>query len=286
MVKMFSRLFLSAFLVLPLLMHTITTDGQQFTPEALDAAQDLVNQQQNRHFRDIPTIEEDVPFILCATCKRLVRQLINTAATSKKTRPSELDYVEWMKNLCDPLEDEGFWITHLDIFEDKQARKLDIKRMSGPGHCEEECKTIGLACKTVIDAADSEIAEALYLNRSGRNSPESICQLSTIRSLKGSCGTTYPHLPSSRSFPGQDFRPKTKADFEREQKMAEKLLYGDTNAQHTEGKTSSGGIDANGPKDKDGAIYLNDAGKPLEIGEDGRPIGDVAAKLEQRADEL
>jgi len=211
-----------------------------------------------RHYTDIHPVESDVPFIFCSVCKRAVRQLISQTNKKKKKQAmmSELDYLDGMKNLCDPLEDEGFWITELDIVE-TEDQALDVKRMNSPGHCEEECKTIALACQRVFDSADSEIAEILYLNKSTTATPESICAIPELRSNKGACGTTIPKVPSSRPNRGSNFRPKTKADFEREQRAAEQLLYGGSSSPDAdlgdEGEKNAGELRPKSKNDDSGS---------------------------------
>lgn len=177
----------------------------------------------HRAYRDIEAQEELVPFLFCDVCKRVVRQLTlmqqHVSPGQKKTETRLLDF---MTNLCDPLEDEGFWITHLDVVN--LPDKIGIKRMSGPGWCEEDCKTVALTCKTVIDTGDAEIAEALYLNKSD-TTPQSICSAAPFDKVKGGCGQPYP--PMVKEAVVYDFKHKTKEDFEREQYLAEKALSGD-----------------------------------------------------------
>jgi hypothetical protein len=190
---------------------------------ALAAGEDPLSIPPVRNYRDIRIEKDDIPFITCAVCKRLVRQLASQAQARRKSKIHESDYVDMMKNVCDPLEEEGFWIMSLDVVE--YPDKLDLKRMNVPGHCEEDCKTVATACQEIVDNADVEIAEALYLNRTN-TTPESICTSFQLRTMPGGCGSKYPVLPRSRSKNGNVFRPKTKADFAREQKAAEMLLKG------------------------------------------------------------
>ena len=219
-----------------------------------------------RHYRDIHPVEGDVPYITCNTCKRLVRQ-VQTQIRDKKKKPTELDYLDAFKNLCDPLEEEGFWLTHLDLLP--LEGKLSIKRMNGPGHCEEDCKTIAASCQAVLDIGDSEIAELLFLSKPG-TSPESICSSSVFKSLRGSCAAGELTLSSNWFDRGSNFRHKTPKDFEREQKAAEALLNGGA-----EPKTEKGFSGFEGSSSKDGMVDFGNAGVMLDDGTDLGPLNQM-----------
>jgi hypothetical protein len=220
-----------------------------------------------RHYQDIKPVESDVPFITCSMCKRMVRQLITQVKEPKqgKKKATELDYLDYMKNLCDPLEDEGFWLTHLDVLP--ANGKLIVKRMNVPGHCQEDCKTVALACQTVVNAADSEMAEMLFLDKSG-TSPETICASKIFKSLKGNCANGEPTLPPDWFDKGSAFRHKTKKDFDREQKAAEKLLGIGEDEETTKPKEGIKGMDVNTLKDGMDDVETNVA--VLESGADGQ----------------
>ena len=192
---------------------------------AVDAAveeedwMDLRNNPPMRHYQDIHPVKEDAPFVGCAMCKRLLRQLVSQVKAKKRGSVSELDYLDGMGNLCDPLEDEGFWLTHLDIV--KEGSELAVKRKSGPGHCEEDCKTAAFACQEVLNRGESEFAEKLYVNKT---SIEDICSMKDLGDYACRPKRETKKLPANWVDQGSEFRPKTPKDFAREQKIAEKLL--------------------------------------------------------------
>lgn len=72
----------------------------------------------------------------------------------------EIDLLEKIELLTNPLKDEGEWITHLDLVE--SGDKLLVKEQDGPGTCGTECKTIQKAAVDIIEDLDTDIAEKLW----------------------------------------------------------------------------------------------------------------------------
>ena len=48
------------------------------------------------------------------------------------------------ETICDPMEDEGEWLTYLDVVSEKRKAKLVNKNELG--ECNRECMTLADAC--------------------------------------------------------------------------------------------------------------------------------------------
>jgi len=164
-----------------------------------------------RYTRDIPAVEEDIPHVQCETCLELVKEVQKRIAERKsklkKKKVTELEILEMLETICDPLQGDGEWLTFLDIVE--KDDKLTIENKGQQGYCEEECKTIMQACDNVVKEADSGIAELLYSNKPGVE--QKICG-SLIKGLKGACGQPFPPIRPNRVVGGDNFRPKSDLD--------------------------------------------------------------------------
>ena len=75
----------------------------------------------------------------------------------------EFDLLEIIEKLANPLKPEGEWISHLDIVE--KGDKLILKEMPEEGKCGTECKTIQKAAESILESADTDMAEKLWLVR-------------------------------------------------------------------------------------------------------------------------
>ncbi len=72
----------------------------------------------------------------------------------------ELDLLEKIEKMTDPLKVEGEWLTKIDLVE--QGSKLTLKEMEDAGKCGTECKTIQSAAEGIIESADTDMAEKLW----------------------------------------------------------------------------------------------------------------------------
>ena len=72
----------------------------------------------------------------------------------------EIDLLEKIEKLTNPLKDEGEWITFLDLVE--SGDKLLVKEQDGPGKCGTECKTIQKAAVDIVEDIDTDMAEKLW----------------------------------------------------------------------------------------------------------------------------
>ena len=76
------------------------------------------------------------------------------------TQVKELDLLELIEKIANPLKHQGEWISYLDIVE--SGDKLVLKEMKEEGKCGSECKTIQKAAESILESADTDIAEKLW----------------------------------------------------------------------------------------------------------------------------
>ena len=72
----------------------------------------------------------------------------------------EIDLIEKIEKMTNPIKDEGEWLTKLDLVE--QGSKLTLKEMPDVGKCGTECKTIQSAAEAIVEGADTDMAEKLW----------------------------------------------------------------------------------------------------------------------------
>ena len=177
-----------------------------------------------RFSRDIEPVEADVPLVQCDACKNMVRRLVARVKAKRasfgapaQAKPSsgvkrvprfgEADIMDLMKLICDPQHEDGEWITEYDVQE--ADGRLKLVRQNSAGHCEEECKTVALACQNVVDQADVDLAELVYVNKT--EDAEKLCA-AAAPSLKGACGKPYPAMSKDRAPGGANFKVKSNQD--------------------------------------------------------------------------
>jgi len=154
----------------------------------------------------IEGVSEDVKYIECAACKVAVKRASflagKTREAFKKRAPSEEEYLTKLEGICDTTKEAGEWIHSYDMLE-KDDRTIELKRMSQPGDCGVECKTIGLACAAVMAEAETDLAEAFY-----NNAKTSKAELEAL-ACSSVCSKPPPKTPESRPV-GESFLPKLK----------------------------------------------------------------------------
>lgn len=82
------------------------------------------------------------------------------AFAGQNLQVKELDLLEKIEKIANPLKNEGEWISYLDIVED--GDRLVLKEMKQEGKCGTECKTIQKAAEGILESADTDIAEKLW----------------------------------------------------------------------------------------------------------------------------
>jgi len=73
---------------------------------------------------------------------------------------SEEAVVNLTETMCDPMEDEGEWLTYIDIVAEKKKAKFVNKKELG--ECNRECMTLANACEEVMDAVQYDFTSLLY----------------------------------------------------------------------------------------------------------------------------
>lgn len=72
----------------------------------------------------------------------------------------EIDLIEKMERMTNPLKEEGEWLTKVDLVE--EGSKLLLKEMPQQGKCGTECKTVQSAAEAIVESADTDMAEKLW----------------------------------------------------------------------------------------------------------------------------
>lgn len=142
-------------------------------------------------------------FIRCQVCEQLAKQAYRQISAFKKEaaekkmkherKVKELDILEKIEKMTNPLKDEGEWLTYLDLVE--EGSKLVLKEMGEQGKCGTECKTIQRAAEAIIETADTDIAEKLWQGKMTRAQfTKWLCKEAT-----SSCKRKPPPLPKDRA---------------------------------------------------------------------------------------
>jgi hypothetical protein len=197
-------------------MFDILADGETAkSPLGYAQRQELFNSQ----------LPPDTPFILCDACKALVRRayflVSDRREKFKKSKVSEVQISDMMNNICNPRSEEGKWITEYAVIEPddltrENLKKFVLKRMQSVGFCEESCWLVENACQQVIEHAETDLIEQLWLNKLSRDDLVTRVCGEYISELKGSCNKPYPKVSAERKTEERmySFRKKTEEDLE------------------------------------------------------------------------
>eukprot|EP00494_Astrolonche_serrata_P029486 UN29753 len=109
-------------------------------------------------------------FLKCPVCQEVTRELYKR---SNELRKETHDY-NWSENMilnitetvCDPYEENGEWVTYIDITAEKKKVKLVNKKELGD--CGRECITIQTVCRDILDEVDLAFSSALYSGETKR----------------------------------------------------------------------------------------------------------------------
>ena len=108
-------------------------------------------------------VKEDLPYIECEVCERVVTELVNKANqlrddVQKTKKPlEEFRIVEFMENMCQTENvTTGEWMRKLDIIETANAKYgsgkyLKLMQPGGVAKCNSECATIAKSCQKLFD---------------------------------------------------------------------------------------------------------------------------------------
>jgi hypothetical protein len=172
-------------------------------------------------------VQADVKYIRCSTCQAFVTALhaaAHKAAADKKAPPSEEECQQIIERVCVPTNPEGEWMTRADLVEHQQDGTLELVQQPTEGPCGQECKTVGLACRTVVSEVENELVEALYADVASRSrgskkaeggsaSASALPDPTRLRdaTCKSICRKPAPKLDPSRAL-GPAFRPYTEEE--------------------------------------------------------------------------
>jgi hypothetical protein len=87
-----------------------------------------------RRKEPVPAIKSDIKFIKCEACKLVAKEAHQAAANLRRQQPSwrrvtEEEILNHLESLCAPQQDQGDWITKLDVQVDGEV--LRIVQMQG-----------------------------------------------------------------------------------------------------------------------------------------------------------
>ena len=166
-------------------------------------------------------IKEELPYIGCEVCNRVIGELhkytAKHIADAGKKKLEEIKISETMDNICNPEDEIGYWIRHLDIVYDKSAKILALKDKDGISKCKEECVTIARSCETLLedDIDRDDLSAFLYKNKLSVDAlKEKAC-----KSMSKRCGGKTKRW-SAKAPKDYKFEEMTEKDIEMESMMA------------------------------------------------------------------
>jgi hypothetical protein len=111
----------------------------------------------------------DIKYLKCPVCKAAAASLVDTVkiqrAADPQIRLGDEALIELVEKACNPHTDEGEWILSHDYLR-TEDKTLQLTRHDSYGKCNRECETIQQACEAVVGAYDTDIADALYRQKS------------------------------------------------------------------------------------------------------------------------
>ena len=173
-------------------------------------------------------LKDDLKYIKCETCKKMVHEVVRRAALFSSVNAVE----ELLEKVCDAdldgkegRGDDGLWLSELDVSKQGQALVLQHK---GPGYCRRECRTIAKACDAVMEKLEpDEVAQAVF---------GVVPRMATDEELEASVGTAaqrvctkmagvckkgkVPLYPEGKVRKNEEFKPKDKKDSDMENLLA------------------------------------------------------------------
>ena len=68
--------------------------------------------------------------------------------------------IDLVEKSCNPDNEEGSWISKIDLLE--RNGELRLSEQSNVGKCKQECQTVSKACEESIAEVDTDLAELLW----------------------------------------------------------------------------------------------------------------------------
>ncbi|XP_078352559.1 uncharacterized protein LOC144637300 isoform X2 [Oculina patagonica] len=112
-------------------------------------------------------IKEDIPHIRCETCQKAVKYLYGKThemrgdGTTKRLEEDKV--IDLVEKSCSPDNEEGSWISKIDLIE--RNGELRLSGQSDTGKCKRECQTVSKACEESIAEVDTDLAELLWKDK-------------------------------------------------------------------------------------------------------------------------
>lgn len=158
-------------------------------------------------------VHSDIKYLLCPACKVLVKRAVFLVDELREKLPntkiSEDRIDELLEGICEPLSQTGKWIAEYDLVVTDDDM-FDLKRMPKPGHCQDECMTVGAACAQIYSEFGPDIVEKLWAKASKKEITELVCNKLSKR-MKGSCAKPLK-VPESRKEEIKPFAEKSEQD--------------------------------------------------------------------------
>lgn len=166
-------------------------------------------------------LPSDVKYIKCETCNNLVIVAAESADKLEGTALTEIALYDLTESLCDPASVNGKWMREIDLVE--RVGRLRLIKQDGEQDCTRECRTIALACNSIMEGYESELAEKLYLMK--KKGVVDVTQLDAWfcekrKGLTDACRVRAPMLPKDREH-GPEFQKKDEKAAQMEAMMAQ-----------------------------------------------------------------
>lgn len=153
-------------------------------------------------------VKSDVKYILCDTCKALVRRAVFRTEELRKEFPNtpltEDRIDDALETLCSTNSPEGKWITEYDMVE--EGDHITLKRQPTKGKCKEECKTIEMACEKLYGEFGPDLVAKLWKNDLTKDELTELMCSKWAKKMKGSCAKPK-RVPETRQPNGDNFEP-------------------------------------------------------------------------------
>lgn len=167
---------------------------------------------------DERAVRSDIQYIRCGVCEALAKNAHRQIKTlrDERTKPgklSEIEILEKIEKMTDPVAEEGEWITRTDLVQRGSA--LILEEQPTLGVCGAACKTIARAAEEILGEHDTDLGEVLWKGEAGRAGVTAwLC-----KEITASCLHEPPPLPRGRK-PSAPFQKVDKEELNMQRMMA------------------------------------------------------------------
>jgi len=129
-------------------------------------------------------VKEDLPYIACITCKRIVAEVFRIAEVMRGNAPykalTETHIQPLLNGICIPEYKYGYWARQTDIVHSKVGSEtvLEFEVPGGMSKCGEECETLVKSCEQLLDDEidRDELSALLFKNKlTAQDLEEKLC---------------------------------------------------------------------------------------------------------------